>query len=756
MITSLYPFMKGQVLLSPRAYKSFFSSHNFSGALRMTAGILLPSLLLGYYNLLDTGIVISMGAFLVSVTDNPGPIHHRRNGMMACLVGILLLSFIAGLASQNPYIYGILLIVFAFLGSMAGVYGARAGSVGIATLLAFILVTQNSETGFYPALNQSLLMASGGLWYLCLSMLLYNFRPYMLAQQTLGECIQELAEYLRIRADFYRPGADYGKISERLLSQQALINEKQASLAEIILKTRHIVKETTLTSRMIMMMYLDLDDMFEKITTSYQRYSLLHKYFDENDILQDYRNLALLLADELEETGIAIKSRSSYFPTSQVKESLEATNTKLEMLRLQAMNAENIEGFISLKRIINNLHDLAKHIKTIQLYANNDPSINYQVNKSFQPDKLINPQSINKVTFADNLTLQSEIFRHSLRVTISLLAGFFVSLLFVSNHSYWILLTITVILKPAYSLTKKRNIDRLLGTGTGILLGVILVRGIDNDGYLLAAMILLMVGTYTYMRTNYLVNVLLMTSYLIIFFHFLYPGSFKEMLVERIVDTTIGSAIAFTASFFILPLWQKQMIKPLMVKMLQEANAYFKIVSHSFIKNNNTNEAQKKWLRKNAMVALANLTDTFNRMLNEPQSQQSDTKHIHRFVVLNQMFIGYVASFSQTSDMQHIVFEKDSLEKVSLLIEQYLDNSEKLLQMQEETVTGKQAPEEALQLLHDPANRLMEKRKEELEAGLLDTETRKPLFQTKSVVDQFTFIFQTAAEIYKTSKAMVK
>jgi uncharacterized membrane protein YccC len=79
-------------------------------------------------------------------------------------------------------------------------------------------------------------------------------------------------------------------------------------------------------------------------------------------------------------------------------------------------------------------------------------------------EKMITHQEISTDLFINNLTLKSESFRHSLRVSIAVIAGFFVSKLFNIGHSYWVLLTIIVILKPAFSLTKKRN-----GTGLQVL-----------------------------------------------------------------------------------------------------------------------------------------------------------------------------------------------------------------------------------------------------------------------------------------------
>ena len=60
-----------------KEYKSFISSHYLSDGVRITAGIALPAFIMSYLGLLTTGIVMSVGALCVAVTDNPGPVHHR-------------------------------------------------------------------------------------------------------------------------------------------------------------------------------------------------------------------------------------------------------------------------------------------------------------------------------------------------------------------------------------------------------------------------------------------------------------------------------------------------------------------------------------------------------------------------------------------------------------------------------------------------------------------------------------------------------
>src|ERR1700742_3178154 len=110
-------------------YKRFINSHYLSGAVRITVGVTLPAILLGYWHNLSAGVVLSIGAMCVGNTDNPGPIHHRRNGMIACVLIIFLVTLLVGWASGSAVLTGVLVFLFCFIFSMLGIYGARASAI---------------------------------------------------------------------------------------------------------------------------------------------------------------------------------------------------------------------------------------------------------------------------------------------------------------------------------------------------------------------------------------------------------------------------------------------------------------------------------------------------------------------------------------------------------------------------------------------------------------------------------------------------
>ena len=188
-----------------REIQYFLFSQYFSDGLRITLGVLLPSLLLNHLGYFQEGITVSLGALCASITDSPGPVTHKRNAMLLTSFSTFLVALVTGFAHLNPYILGAEILFLCFFFSMFTVYGARAGALGNAVLVVMIL-TLDTKLEPLEVLGYSSLILAGGLWYTLLSLLFFGILPYRQAQQALGECLHEVARFLRYKSDFYRSG----------------------------------------------------------------------------------------------------------------------------------------------------------------------------------------------------------------------------------------------------------------------------------------------------------------------------------------------------------------------------------------------------------------------------------------------------------------------------------------------------------------------------------------------------------------------
>ncbi len=751
-------------------YRSFISSHYLSEGVRITVGLTLPAIFGTYMHHEVMGITMSLGASCVIMVDNAGPIHHRRNAMIICILVIFMSSLLTGFITAFTIGTGILIALFCFLFPMIGVYGTRAGSIGLAALFIMVLnLEERTQMRSLDLLLNSVYVACGGIWYMLLSLSLYSFRPFKIAQQALGDCIQSTAGYLLLRTELYGRNPEFEDIYSQLLDKQVEIHEKQNLVRELLFKSRDIVKESTNTGRVILLIFLDIIDLFERVMSSQQDFKLLHQYFDQTEILEKFRDLLLVISEELNDTGIAVKSAKPYAMNDRMEIMLRELKKDFELLRDEQRNASNVEGFITLRNMLDGLEDIISRLHTIQQYSSYDLKGSREMGV-VDYDRFVTHQDIDLKLLPENLNWKSNTFRHAIRVSIATTAGFIVAQFFPLGHSYWILLTIIVILKPNYGLTQKRNYDRLLGTVVGAAIGALILYFIRDRHVIFVLMVILMILAYSFMRTKYLVFVMLMTPYILILFYLLNPLHFGAVIGDRLLDTAIGSGIAFLANLFIAPAWVKEQFGSYLLQMIEANKNYFREVSVTFV-GEEVEISQYKYARKLAYVALANVTDALNRMLSEPRRKQKNAADFHQFVVLNYMLASHTATLASYSRRGNEVPADPGyhpaidavlsiLSKSYTLLQQKTDEtksgvpsmqiiSQRTLYPSEKNPSEGIPSKEGLRIMNEQVTAMIMKRKAELEQGILESSTRRRLTLVKAVNDQFNFIMKIAEDLLK-------
>jgi uncharacterized membrane protein (TIGR01666 family) len=731
-----------------KEYRSFISSYYLGEGLRITTGAMLPALVLQHFGLLPVGILVSLGAVCVSAADSPGPIHHRRNGMQVCTACMFVVSLVTGYVAPYPLALGCWIALACFIFSMIGVYGGRVISIGIASLLVMVLSITRPGHGWNILLN-ALYVSAGGIWYMLLSLVLYAVRPYKLIQQALGDCIITTADYLRIRAKFYDNRSNYDTVYRELMEEQVQVQHKQELLRELLYKSRTIVRDSTVTSRTLMMLFIDTVDMFEKAASAFYPYEELHHFFDDTGILDRFKDFVLDIATALEEIGIAVQSGKASAPPDILQENLAELQKYFTAFRNTRLNAENLEQLITLRKILQAIEDMVARINTLHNQTKYDKKRAKDFRPSGDHDKFITHTDISWKLLRDNLSLRSDTFRHALRVSIAASAGYILSQVVMLGHSYWILLTIIVILKPAYSITKKRNYQRVLGTIAGAFAGLVILYFIKDNTALFIIMLVFMTGTYSFVRTNYLVAVVFMTPYVLLLFHLLNNGQFKTVLTDRVLDTVIGSAIAFAANFLLLPAWEQDQFKKYQAAAISASLDYYKTVSEAFT-GTAVPDTLFRLSRKQAFVALANLSDAFSRILAEPKSKQKNARQLHQFVVLAHTLTSHIATLAHFGKTLAMKYQSPDFAGIIGETTENLVMARRLLEDPEH-----QPAQEATRapfIITAHIKELVAKRNTELLQGLGATETRLRLSELKPIADQFQFIAGIAADLRKASE----
>ncbi|MFT4016575.1 MAG: FUSC family membrane protein [Agriterribacter sp.] len=733
-------------------FTKFITGQYLTKGVRITAGAILPALILYHYDLLSIGIAMPLGALMVSLTDSPGPIHHRRNGMLVSNILNFVVAIIIGFTRYYPWLLAIELTLLGFFLSFIGIYGARASSIG---LIAIIVIVLNIDVHHSQdrVWQDALFMLAGGMWYMLMSLVLYSLRPYLLIQQALGECIIETAEYLQVKSKMYSFNTDPDEIYKEILPLQINIHNQQEQLRELLFKARGFTRESTTKGRILLMMFLDSVDLFEQVMTTQQNYNALRSYFKEGDILEKFRLLIVETAVELDKLGLVIQSGFPPKGNERLSELITETEDYFVAYRESHISPENLEGFISLRHVLNSIKDIAERIKRLRRYS----TYSSKVSKEVKPDvvdveKFVSTQELDPKLLKENLSLQSNIFRHSVRVSVCIFAGYAISQLFPFGHSYWILLTIVTILKPAYSLSKSRNVERLLGTIVGVFIGFLILNYVTDTYILFIGTIVSMIIGYSFLQIKYFISVIGITLYVLLSFHFLHPVDFRSVSTDRIIDTAIGSAISFIGAFFILPKWEREQVDEYIARLMEANTKYFTTVAKAFYANSlDINEY--KITRKEAYVALANLSDAFQRLLSEPSSRNKHPELLHQLVVSNHMLTSHIASLATYAKSLALRYRSDAFKSVAQSIELQMQYALALSQHKKSDLPV--LNEQGFARVRDIIQNLRNKRVEELQSGTQESDTRKQFSGFKAISDQFELIQTIISDIINVLKKLV-
>ncbi|GGZ28939.1 membrane protein [Echinicola pacifica] len=614
----------------------------------MTLGVLSPAVIFSLLGDVRIGVSMSLGAFLVSIADSTGPIAHRRTGMLSACFFVFFSALVTGLTNVSPYFLAIQIPIFCFVFAMFSVYGARAASVGAGALLAMAISMDplKTQAAFWL---YALLVLMGGLWYTVLSLTLMEIRPYRVAQQALGECVLKLADFISQKADFYKEGINVEDNFRRLASTQILVHEHQDTVREMLYKTRIKVGESIKSGQLLLVIFVDTVDIFEQVMSTHYDYGQLKERFGKYPLLKEFGWAIQDLADKLRRLGYALinNEKPGKFPPSE--DQMDKLKGGIEELERQGIKC------LMLRKIFANISAISSRVENIYNYFYEEKLTFISETRENSLTKFVSRQEFSWKIMQDNLSLDSSVFRHGIRLAVTCLLGFFVSMqMSLGSHSYWVILTILVILRPGYSLTKKRNTQRMLGTVAGGVTGVLILYFVPDFTIRFIFLILFMILAYSFLRTRYFLAVLFMTPFIFIVYALLYPESDFMIVQERILDTFVGSGLAYLASIYFLPSWEYGGFRQREIAAVQGSLAYFSQLVSRF-DTEPFDELAYRLARKRMYLKSANLAASFQRMLDEPAKQQKNKEALHQFVVLNHILNSYFSTLSASLSREDVV-----------------------------------------------------------------------------------------------------
>ena len=621
-------------------FRTFLYSHYFYRGLRAGIGVVGLTLLVYVVTDLPMAMTVSIGALCTSLMDLPSPLRHKFNEMLASALLCSLVTLLISLCAPIRWLLYAAVLGVSFLACMMVAYGKKTLPLQFAALFIMTLSMKPDLTATEAVLH-SVLVLAGGLGYLTYSMIVAWFLRHRIKQQILAEALYELARYMAIKADFYASKTVLSRQFNRLVRQQIVLAEKQQESRDQLLRGT-----TDRTDARLVQMHLKMLDLYELIVSTHTDYVLLHEQAGNDQVLYLLRNVIWKAARDIENVAYDLTRNVMPRPGPDYVDDIEEADAALQMLETAPVIGPGAQRTAEALTVLQNawakIRELIAGVKSLRTStaiidgAAGDPLPGMDLTP------FLSQQSYELKILVSHFRWQSPVFRYALRMTMAIATGLLVAAsLPYSTHGYWMILSIVVVLKPSFSMTRQRRTDRLIGTVIGCILTAVILHFFHKPIFLIGFLFLATVAAASFIVVKYRFTAIAASMQILLQITLLSPNG-EQLIGERLLDTFIGAAIA-TLFSFVLPSWEYRAMPRLITSVLTASQRYLD-ASGDLLAGRVPHDFVYRISRKRFMESLAGLNAALVRMLDEPQRQHRAVEKINAFIVQNYLVVSHVAA----------------------------------------------------------------------------------------------------------------
>ena len=576
-------------------------------ALRNSIGVLLP-LVAGFaLNMPRGGVVVASGALNVAYSDRNDPYAQRAKRMLAssvlCALGVLL----GALSGNHNAAAVIIATLWAFAAGMLVAVGTTAADLGVISLVTLMIYAAQPLTTKQAVISSGLALG-GGLLQTALSVALWPVHRYEPERRALATFFLELARAAE------RPLSATSAPPATVHSMQA-----QEALSGLDLETGvEAVRYRALLSQA------------ERIRLTLLILSRLHLRMERER--SKYSGVQIL-ADYLKKAGQALQAigeslTSGLLPEAS-KEILAASEAYTHLFRQETETLPPSFLAAVAKDARFQMDALDGQLRAaVDLAANATPTgqAEFAKQQAQRPWRL--RFSGVWATLRANMNLQSSSFRHAIRLATMVAIGNTLERAFYWHRSYWLPMTIVLVLKPEFTTTFTRGVLRIFGTILGLFLATAIFHFIP--GTITLQIILIFVFTLLLRwvgPANYGIFAVAVSA-LIVFLIALTGVSPKELIWARGINTAAGGALALLA-YWIWPTWERTQVSERIAEMLDSYREYFHRLSETYMRDESNGASELDRTRLRARMARTNLEASIERLAAEPGTTAEEINQLN-------------------------------------------------------------------------------------------------------------------------------
>jgi uncharacterized membrane protein YccC len=580
--------------------------------LRAAVGIFLPIAIGSAQDHVSWGVLVSLNTFWVLLCDNGGAYRQKAASMSVSSLAMIA-AFAAGVwASQSSITHIVGIFLWLSIAALLGVAGNTAAQAGLMSSLMFIV----STTLFVPGefWIRTGLCGVGALWAMLLSLALWPLHASSPVFNALAISYLKLAELLEafwsgtIVGDRPVDNIGFALAFDSFITQLentrtiwGAVRARRAGPSPRSLQLLRLIEALDLTGGSVVALR--------------QLVSLLGRNARATEVIKELHSLTTDLIAIVRNLARSIPKRGRTLDSAQAEATLKKAEERLQTLFATGHSGQ--EQLFSNPELESTAFNLLRQIrKAKKLIANlesnhdkKEPVADLSSEPQTEPLRFWR-------TIGDNLSFESDGFRHALRLGVTAALGQAIATVLHLPRGYWITVTILFILKPNFGGTLQRAALRLTGTVLGGLIAAALSLMIQEQVVLMAFLPVLAFAAFSVRPINYGLYTLALTPMIMVM---LDVGSSADWETSclRVVHTFVGGILAVIGGYLLFPVWEKLRLPGELAGVLK-ANADFlrAIVTESPEKGQG--ERTRRQRQRKAALALANAATVGQRVLSEP------------------------------------------------------------------------------------------------------------------------------------------
>jgi len=585
-------------------------------AIRNTVGIVIPLIAGALLDYPAAGLVGALGALNVSYSDSRDP-YVTRGGRMLLSSALVAVAVALGSLSGNSSTAAVLAVGYwAFVAGMLAALGPKAADIGGITLVTLIVFAAR-PLPLVTALEVALVAFSGGLLQTVLSIAVWPLGRYRPERQIIAELYKTLSKLASTPAgpEAAPPGTDQLIGTETALASLAQDRSIEAERCVFLLNQAERLRLSLLTLRRLDRR-IARDEQGSDVSAAIERIlvtaSLALESVSESVIQGRPIGAARPLTEAARQFHELHAGNSSPFLAALIRDA----GHQIDALAGQLRAAARLSGTVV-------THDAGKPWQLrftgwrARLYA--------------------------------NLTFQSTVFRHAVRLALCVAAGEALGLSLHLQRAYWLPMTVAIVLRPDFTATFTRGILRIAGTFAGLLLATglfhFLSTGIASDIALLAlfAFLLRWIGP-----ANYGIFVIALSAFIVLLIAVSGVDP-NPVIAARALNTALGGALALVA-YWLWPTWEQTKAGPTLADLIAAYRNYFRAVADVYAGDAHP-DFDLDAVRSQARVARANAEAFLGRIVSEPGIAPERANLLNTILVNSHSFVR--SAMALESDLNH-------------------------------------------------------------------------------------------------------